>query len=76
MQSTSDINVHIEAAYHLYLNGSKAEAARKVRGLSKLGIVRMLTEYHNLQGGMDIIMNPATKYDFEKFVYRALEGGV
>ena len=79
MPAPTDINKSITAIYSLFLSGQndqKIEAAKKVRRLSKIALVRMLTEYHTFTYGMEIPFSNETKYKFELFVMRAMEGGI
>ncbi len=72
-----DVNAAIASIYTLFVTGQKADAAKKIRGLSKIGIVRMLTEYYNFNSAaLDIVGNRQRRYRFEIFVMQALEGGV
>jgi hypothetical protein len=72
-----NINTTIAEVYTNYVNGNRTDAAKQIRGLTKIGIVRMMTEYYNFNGaGIDIVSNPETKYNFELFIMRALEGQV
>lgn len=70
------MNHRIEGIYNNYINGDEAAAARLVRGSTKKGIARVLIEYAKFSAGMTILLVPATKYEFELFVMRALENQI
>ncbi len=76
-RSVRNINTTIAEIYTNYINGNRAEAAKQIRGLTKIGNVRMMTEYYNFNGaGLDIVGNPETRCNFELFIMRSLEGQV
>lgn len=71
-----DSNTALAEIYTNYINDNLTASAKQIRSLTRIGIVRMMTEYVNIDGGMDIVCNPSIKYDFEQFIMRALEGQV
>ena len=62
----------INAVIADYLNGNRADAARAIRGLTKLHIAQLLVEHHQADMGRAFIGRPNERYDFEQFVVRAL----
>lgn len=73
----SNPNAIIPEIYSNFINGNRADAAKQIRGLSKIGLVRMMTEYYQFNdAGFEIVGNPETKYNFELFIMRSLEGQV
>lgn len=55
-----------------YRNGNRSDAATAIRKLSKIQLAELLVELYLLKGGF--IGEPSQRYDFERFVLRALEG--
>lgn len=56
----------------LYRLGQREEASKKVRALSRLELFDLLVNNHRLENGF--IGDRNSRYDFEQFVERALEG--
>jgi len=62
----------LEALLNLYRLGQREEASKKVRALSRLELFDLLVNSHKLESGF--LGDRNSRYDFEQFVERALEG--
>lgn len=65
--------VKLRAIYSNYVNGNKKEAAKKVRGLTKIELFYLVSS-HNILAIIDLMGNHERKISFENFICNALEG--
>jgi len=67
------LNTKLSRIADNFINGNKKDASKAIRNLTKVQVVSMLVEIHQLNQGY-FIGRPDSIYDLERFILLSLEG--